>query len=382
MQAQTAPLALTGPAGMGKTLIALEYAWRFRADYDTIVLIRADSAEAIRADLAQLASEMPPKRPGGEAGTAALEEQLWGAAAPRRWLLILTGADDPALLDWLLPDAGRGHVLITARDAVPARSVPVAVPPLALADAEAIVSSLVEGISPRDAARIAEFVQGIPLALQLACAWLQVTVGQMAERGALLATVTEDTAREFQSRFSRLVAGGPAAVSGPVRPVVELQLEGLRSGPLGEAAALLLETCAFLGSSGLSWRLLTSPEMLAQLAAANQEMTDPVLMPLVFHQIASRGLLLLDDAALLPGDLTRASLRVHPRVLNVVRDRMTPQQQADRRQQVSRMLAASAPLRIDNDVIRDRAVYAELLEHVGSVRRGHSDETTSCGSGW
>lgn len=364
-QAQPAPLTLTGPAGMGKTLAALEYAWRFRADYDTIVLIRADSAETIRADLAQFASEMPPKRPGGEAGTAALREQLWAAAAPRRWLLILTGADDPALLAELLPDAGQGHVLITARVAARAGSVPLAVPPLALADAEAIVSSLVEGISPQDAAQIAESMQGIPLALQLACAWLQVTLGQMAELGALLATVAEDTAREFQSRFGELTAGGPAAVSDPVRPVVELQLEGLRLNPLGEAAALLLETCAFLGSSGLSWRLLTSPEMLAQLAAANREMTDPILMPMVFHQIASRGLLLLDDTALLPGDLAQTSLRVHPRVLDVVRDRMTPQQRADRKQQVSRMLAESAPLRIDDDVIRDRAVYAELLEHVG-----------------
>jgi tetratricopeptide (TPR) repeat protein len=360
---EPAPLTLTGPAGMGKTLIALEYAARFRTDYDTIVLIRVDSAETIRADLARLAAWMPPKRPGGEAGAAALEEQLWGSAAPKRWLLIGTGADDPALLAGLLPEAVQGHVLITGRDAVIAGSVPLTVPPLAPADAESIVASLVEGISREDAAQIAESMQGIPLALQLACAWLQVTLGQVSGLGALLATVTEDTAAQFRARFGELAEGGPAAVSDPVRPVVELQLGGLALSPLGEAATLLLETCAFLGSSGLSWRLLTSREMLAQLA--NRKMTDPILLPTVFHQIASRGLLLLDDTALLPGDLTQASLRVHPRVLHVVRDRMTPEQRADRRQQVSKMLAASAPVRVDDDVIRDRGAYAELLEHVG-----------------
>lgn len=360
-----APLTVTGPAGMGKTLIALEYASRFRADYDVIVHIRADSAETIRADLAQLAADMPPKRPGGDPGIAALEEQLWAAETPKRWLLIFVGADDPTLLSGLLPEPGQGHVLITARDVVSAGSVPLAVPPLGLADAEAIVSSLVEGIGPVDATKVAESMQGIPLALQLACAWLQVTLGLRAEQGALLATLTDDTAGEFLSRFGELAQGGPAAFFDPVRPVVELQLEGLRLHELGDAAALLLETCAFLGSSGLSWRLLTSPGMLTQLAAANPKMTNPVLLPMVFHQIASRGLLLLDDAALLPGDLTRSSLRVHPRVLDVVRDRLTPEQQAVRRQQVNSMLAASAPLRIDDDVIRDRSVYAELLEHVG-----------------
>lgn len=360
-----APLTLTGPAGMGKTLIALEYASRFRTDYDVIVHIRADSAETIRADLAKLAVEVPPKRPAGDPGKAALEEQLWAAPAPKRWLLIYAGADDPTLLSGLLPEPGQGHVLITAREVVSSGSVPLPVPPLGLADAEAIVSNLVEGIRPVDATRIAESMQGIPLALQLACAWLQVTLGLMAERGALIATLADDTAADFLSRFGELPEGGHAAAADPVGPVVELHLEGLRLSDLGEAAALLLETCAFLGSSGLSYRLLTSPGMLAQLGAANPKMTDPTLLPTVLHQIASRGLLLLDDAALMPGDLTRASLRVHPRVLDVVRDRLTPEQQAERRQQVSRMLAASAPLRIDDDVIRDRAVYAELLEHVG-----------------
>jgi tetratricopeptide (TPR) repeat protein len=358
-----ARLTLTGPAGMGKTLVALEYAWRFRAAYDIIVLIRADSAAAVRADLAKLVAKEPPKRPAGDPGAAALSE-LGSGVPSRRWLLICIGTDDPSLLAGLLPTGGQGHILLTAREeAIPwSRKLPVT--PLTADDAKAMVVSLVKGIRPAEAEQVAASMRGTPLALQLACAWIQVTQGMRSQQGVSLATVTDDTAREFLSRFATITGGSPAAAPDPVRAVVGIHLDELGDADLGAAVLLLLETCAFLGSSGLSWRLLVSPEMLAQLAGANSELTDPILLRSVLHKIASRGLLLLDDAALLPGDTTGTPLQVHPRVLDIIRDRLTPQRRAEAMWRVSKMLAASAPLSVDDDVIRDRHAYADLLEHV------------------
>lgn len=357
------PLTLTGVPGTGKTLVALEYAHRFAADYDMIVLIRADSAEAMRVDLAAFAEMIPPQRPAGDAGTAALKE-LWSLAPPRRWLLIYTRADHPAGLGQFLPDTGLGHVLVTSREAVANGSAQLIVPPISPEDARAMVSGAVEAISPADAAWVAEAMGGIPLALQLACAWLRRSITQASRWGAALATVTEDAVSEFRSRLAGVDEAVPAAVADPVQQVVSLHLEGLGSGPLGHAAALLLETCAFLGSCGLSWRLLRSPAMLDLLAEADPEMADPILLSSVLQEIASHGLLVLDDTAMLPGDMTGLPLRVHPRVLAVVRERMMLGQRASRMRQVSRVLAASAPLGVDDDVINSQAVYAELLQHV------------------
>jgi tetratricopeptide (TPR) repeat protein len=363
---RTAPpaLALTGPAGMGKTLVALEYARRFGTDYDLIVLIRADSTESIRADLAELATRMPPRQPAGDA-VAAMFEELQSAAAPaKRWLLIYAGADDPSLLGGHLPESAHGHVLLTSRVKVPAGAVSLTVPALAEVDAEAVVSGQVEGIRPLDAAWVARHMRGIPLALRLACTWLRITMSQAAERDVSLATLTEDAVLALQAGFAEAAGSTDAAVSDPVEPVVNLHLAALKLSDLGEAALLLLETCAFLGSCGLSWRLLGSREMLAQLVAASPQLTDPIMLPSVIQEIASRGLLLLDDTTLIPGDMSRAPLRVHPRVLDVVRARLTDDEREARKRQVSKMLAVSVPQSVDDDVIKSGGIYAELLQHV------------------
>ncbi|MBO0821279.1 MAG: hypothetical protein J2P26_10550, partial [Nocardiopsaceae bacterium] len=351
------PLTLTGPAGMGKTQIALEYAARFRSYYDTIALIRADSAEAVQTGLGKLAAQKPPKHPAGDPRAAVLEELRSGPA--ERWLLIYSGADQPAVLDGLIPEASEGHVLVTAREAVRDGSVPLAVPRLAPADATAVVSGLVEGILPEDADWVAEAMRGIPLALRLACAWLRVTAGELA-RDALPATITRDAVLELKSRYS-----SEPGQADPVGFTARLHLGDLPRGHLGRAATLLLQTCAFLGSSGLPWRILRSPEMRERLARENPEMSDPIMLSSALHELAKRGLLLLDDADLLPGDITRAPLRIHPRVLDVVRDGLTAEQRSQRRARTATLLATSVTPGIIDDVVEGEEVYAELLEHVG-----------------
>jgi Tetratricopeptide repeat len=358
-----ARLTLTGSAGMGKTLVALEYAWRFRAAYDVIVLIRADSAEAIRTDLARYAAKNPPKKPAGDPGAAALSGL--GVSLSLRWLLICTGADDPSLLTGLLPTAGQGHILLTAGEEAISGSHQLPVRPLYPDDAEAMVFNLVTGMQRAEADQVASAMERIPLALQLACGWIRATRDKRSRQGVLEATVTEDTTSEFLVRLAEMDEASPGARADRVRAVASMHLDDLGAGDLGDAVMPLLETCAFLGTSGLSWRLLVSPQMLAQLAEANEQLADPIMLRSVLHKIASRGLLVLDDAALPPGDITGTPLRVHPSVLGVVRDRLTPPRRAEVTRRVASMLAASAPLSVDDDVMRNQDAYADLLEHIG-----------------
>ncbi|MCP3972748.1 MAG: tetratricopeptide repeat protein, partial [Rhodobacteraceae bacterium] len=112
--------AIHGLGGVGKTRLAVEYAWRCIADYGARLFVSADSPENLDRGLARLCGvrilDLPEQ--------AAREQELQVAAALRwlnrqpGWLLILDNVDTPeaaTAVDRLLPSLQEGHVLITSR---------------------------------------------------------------------------------------------------------------------------------------------------------------------------------------------------------------------------------------------------------------------------
>jgi hypothetical protein len=113
---------VTGLGGVGKTQLVVEYAYAERASYDVVWWVRAQPPAMALADLAALVADPrlpdPPQLPT----QASAEDRL---AAARDWLerhdrclLIVDNVDDPAAVRPLLPRAGGGHVLLTARSDV------------------------------------------------------------------------------------------------------------------------------------------------------------------------------------------------------------------------------------------------------------------------
>lgn len=62
-QEQAQILAISGLGGIGKTQIAIEYAYRFRTDYSAVLWVRAETSELLAADFVSLATllDIPEK---------------------------------------------------------------------------------------------------------------------------------------------------------------------------------------------------------------------------------------------------------------------------------------------------------------------------------
>ena len=107
--------ALHGLGGVGKTQIALEYAYRYALEYSAVFWIRAETSEQIISSFWQIAellylSECQNKEQ--EVVVAAVKRWL---STHSQWLLIWDNLNDLALLDQFLPSARSGALLLTTR---------------------------------------------------------------------------------------------------------------------------------------------------------------------------------------------------------------------------------------------------------------------------
>ncbi|HEX6903125.1 MAG TPA: tetratricopeptide repeat protein [Thermoanaerobaculia bacterium] len=226
-QAQT----IHGLGGIGKTRLAVEYAWRSGDRYDLALFVVADSPEALRLGLASLARPGLLALPEYEASAEAkaLEAVLRWLQDHDRWLLILDNVDSKEAVQEvakILPLLSRGHVLITSR----VREWPPGIkrqPLETLTPDEAqrfLIDRTQEDRSPTDddpaqALALAEELGGLPLALEQAGAYIahhQMTLAGYleswrAERDKVLvwhdATIMQypaSVAATWQKTFERL----------------------------------------------------------------------------------------------------------------------------------------------------------------------------------
>ncbi|HEU5379211.1 MAG TPA: FxSxx-COOH system tetratricopeptide repeat protein [Ktedonobacteraceae bacterium] len=113
--ALTQSSALRGLGGVGKTQIALEYAYRHALEYSAVFWIGAETEESIVACLLHIAEMLHlPEREDTDMQRAVMAVQRW-LSAHGRWLLIWDNVEDLALLDRFLPATRSGAILLTTR---------------------------------------------------------------------------------------------------------------------------------------------------------------------------------------------------------------------------------------------------------------------------
>jgi hypothetical protein len=240
-------VVLHGLGGTGKTSAAVEYAHQHLADLTVAWQFPAEEPTVLVAEFARLGALLgtsgllDPRDP-----VASVHAVLAGNRSSP-WLLVFDNAPDFETIRPFLPAAGNGQVLITSQSSAwpPGRGMEV--PVLDAASAAAFLTARTGDLDEIAATGLADELEGLPLALEQAAAYIQATGWTLAGYLAL-----------FRKRRADLLARGDSAGhSGTVSTTLTTALAKMRQA--APAAAGLLSLLARLAPEPVPLALLLAP---------------------------------------------------------------------------------------------------------------------------
>jgi tetratricopeptide (TPR) repeat protein len=340
------PQAVHGIGGVGKTQLAIEYAYHFADQYQLVWWIPADQIPLVRNTIAALAprlglTDLPRGRT--EDAVAAVLDALRRGKPYERWLLVFDNADEPQDISEFFP-VSRGHIIITSRNRGWAESYDaLEVDVFTRDESKEYLARRVPGILSEDANQLAHELGDLPLALEQAAALLAQTV--LTARNYLELLTKES---------DRVLAENPPPPDYPVPVAAAWSLSVARLREQTPHALDLLQRCAFFGPAPISLDLIDRGRYVLD-SPMKELLRDGLLM--------SRAIRALGRYSLARIDQYRRTIEVHRIIQRLIRNELDPELRFSMRHEVHLLLAASDPG--DPDNIDNWPKYVELLGHVG-----------------
>jgi len=247
---------ITGLGGIGKTQLALEYAYRYQKSYHDIFWAVADTEESLMTSYVRIAGFLDlPEYDEPDQSKAKAAVQYW-LNKHKGWLLILDNIEDLSLVDQFIPRDRQGAVLLTTRRHV-TEPVAQALELELLPENDAILfllkrtTVLAVNMSLGDASdhdimaakAITQLLGNLPLALDQAGAYILETQCSFADYLTLFKT--------HQNQLLQRRIGERIPTDHPESVTTTFDLNFQQVQQRSKVAGELLRVCAFLASDGI-----------------------------------------------------------------------------------------------------------------------------------
>ncbi len=238
--ALTQPQALHGLGGIGKTQIALEYAYRYRDTYHAVLWIHAESRESLVSSFLTLAQVLHLPEKNAQDQTETIKAVKHWLDTQNRWLLIFDNADTLSVVDDFFPTENRGHILLTTRmQALGPIAQSIEVEQMGIDDGPLLLLRRAKVLAPnvpleqatpadrRAAEMIVQELGGLPLALDQAGAYIDETgcsvsgyleryltyrARLLSKRGKMITNHPESLLTTLSLTFEKVARKNPAAI--------------------------------------------------------------------------------------------------------------------------------------------------------------------------
>ena len=237
---------LFGLAGVGKSVLAQEYAWRNRERYAGVWWLRAEETETLIDDLLELGNWFVQRLPEDRTEALHLVLHHLSKTAPNPWLLVYDNVEQPEAIAALMPAEG-AHILITTR--WPnwqgyASEIRVGVPSPSLAIE--FLRGRVQLGDHESAGRLAEPLGYLPLALAHARAYCWTTGSSFDE---------------YRAKFPELIRKLPRGAPYPENVFATFELALAKAAKQCAAAEELMGLLAFFAPDSIPLILLSESTM-------------------------------------------------------------------------------------------------------------------------
>ncbi|MFE6821856.1 FxSxx-COOH system tetratricopeptide repeat protein [Streptomyces sp. NPDC057690] len=346
------PHALHSSSGVGTSELALEYVYRNADRYDLVCWLPAESESLLLASLAGLAGPLGVG-PAGHAAHAvdwavpAVVDALRVGAPYDSWLLVLDSAENVDVVRRHLPQ-GPGKIIVTSTNRAWTQVAGcLELDVFEREESVALLGQLWPALPTDEADRLARELCDVPLAVEQAGSWHQVTGGR-----------TDDYLELFRIREGSV--GELARSAGPPVPLTlawEIALELLRE--TNPRARRLLDLCASLAPEPIPLTLLSqAPTADGTTPESEMLLGDPAELYSGLRDLSRLRLVRVDHRA--------GTLRLHRLLRATLLAALTTDRRERMREAAHRLLAAGRPG--SPPTPQEWSDYWSLLPHVIASR--------------